>query len=59
MEIQKQLHLIKLLARILETNAPPNMTSVSIGFQNKLNVVSNENNTNEKNKHNWQNKCLS
>jgi len=52
MEIQKQLHLIKLLARILETNAPPNMTSVSIGFQNKSNVVSNENNTNEKNKHN-------
>ena len=42
MEFQNQLHFIKLLARILDTNAPPKMTSVSIGFQNNENKSESE-----------------
>lgn len=34
MDTSKNIRLFKLLARILETNAPINQTSVSIGFQN-------------------------
>ena len=35
METTLNIRLVKLLMRILETNAPINQTSVSIGFQNK------------------------
>lgn len=34
MDTSKSIHLLKLLVRVLETNAPINQTSVSIGFQN-------------------------
>jgi hypothetical protein len=35
MDTSKNIRLLKLLMRVLETNAPINQTSVSIGFQNK------------------------
>ena len=35
MEVNHNARLFKLLMRILETNAPINQTSVSIGFQNQ------------------------
>ena len=51
MEFQNQLHFIKLLARILDTNAPPKMTSVSIGFQNNENKSESESENETKNKY--------
>ena len=35
MDTSKNIRLLKLLMRVLETNAPINQTSVSIGFQNQ------------------------
>lgn len=39
MEIQNQLRIIKLLARMLQTNVPPNKTFVSIGFSQDKNDI--------------------